>query len=733
MPETVVLRVAVPAPLHATFDYLPPAGVDVRALVVGARVRVPFGRRHLIGVLVEVAGSSTLAHSALRHAFAVIDTAPTFGAAIFDLCRWAAGYYHHPLGEVLAAALPKRLRQGRSAERTPPRRWRVTVAGREADPATLRRAPKQALILTTIAASPDGVDEEDLRDRFEPVRAALAALTAKGLVERWRGQAALTSHAAVRPGPDLNPEQAAALAAIPREGFAPILLDGVTGSGKTEIYLRLIDDVLAAGRQALVLVPEIGLTPQLIARFRERVAARVVVLHSGLGDGERLDGWLAARDGEAGVVIGTRSAIFTPLARPGLFVVDEEHDLSFKQQDGFRYSARDLAVRRAADAGVPVVLGSATPSLESLGNALGGRYRHVRLQRRAADAAIPEVHVLDVRGRPLREGISELLLDHMHRHLDAGGQTLLFLNRRGFAPTLMCHQCGWAAECRRCDARMTLHRRHNRLRCHHCGAELSPPTCCPACESADLLALGQGTQRVEEIVCEAFPGVGVARIDRDTTGRKGSFESMLAAIDSGETRILIGTQMLAKGHHFPGITLVGVINVDQGLFGTDFRAIERMAQLIVQVSGRAGRAERAGEVFIQTHHPEHPLLVRLIRDGYRSFAEAALAERRQATLPPFSFLALLRAESTAAAEPMRFLEQAAAAARRLGTGGLELWGPVPAPMERRAGRVRAQLLVQSAERARLHALLRPWVRSLGELPAARRVRWSIDVDPQDLM
>ncbi len=732
MHKTAVLRIAVPAPLYRVFDYLPPAGVDPGALAAGVRVRVPFGPRRLVGVLTEVAASSAVAPAALRRAEAVLDNAPPCGRPIYDLCRWAATYYHHPLGEVFAAALPKSLRQGAAAERRQPRWWRATAAGREADPAALRRAPKQARILATLSASPRGLAENVLHEHHAPLRPAIEALLSRGFVERCE-PASVSPEKPPEAGPQPNPEQAAALAAIARTGFEPVLLDGITGSGKTEVYLRLIADILAAGKQALVLVPEIGLTPQLIARFRRRVAAPVVVLHSALSDRERLDAWLAARDGDAGVVIGTRSAVFTPLARPGIFIVDEEHDLSFKQQDGFRYSARDLAVRRAANAHVPVVLGSATPSLESLGNARAGRYRHLHLRRRAAEASMPHIQVLDVRGRPMHQGLSAPLLGHMQRHLDGGGQVLLFLNRRGFAPTLMCHHCGWVAECRRCDSHVTLHRRAARLRCHHCGGEQRVPDRCPACEAPDLLALGEGTQRIEQVVREHFPEVGIARIDRDSTTRKGSFESLLAAVESGDTRILIGTQMLAKGHHFPGITLVGMVNVDQGLFSTDFRATERMAQIVVQVAGRAGRAEQPGEVFIQTHHPEHPLLVRLIRDGYAGFAEAALAEREMAGLPPFSFLALLRAESTRADEPLRFLHEAAAAAARLRGEGLEMWGPVPAPMERRAGRVRAQLLIQAKTRAPLHALLRPLARSLRELPAAQRVRWSIDVDPQDLL
>jgi primosomal protein N' (replication factor Y) len=432
-------------------------------------------------------------------------------------------------------------------------------------------------------------------------------------------------------------------------------------------------------------------------------------------------------------VIGTRSAVFTPMPRLGLIIVDEEHDASYKQHEGFRYSARDLAIRRAQQAAIPIVLGSATPSLESLHNALTGRYRLLHLGRRAGSAAPPAMHLIDVRGQGLLEGLSNALLHHMRRHLDAGGQTLLFLNRRGFAPALLCHSCGWVADCKRCDAHMTLHRAQHKLRCHHCGAERAPDIACPACAAQDLLAAGQGTERVEAALRSLFPEVGITRIDRDTTRRKGSLDRMLDGVHKGDTRILVGTQMLAKGHDFPDVSLVGILDADGGLFSADFRAPERMAQLITQVAGRAGRAARPGEVYIQTHQPHHALLNQLIPSGYRAFAEAALAERQEALYPPHGHLALLRAESAQAAPSMSFLEQAAALARESLPEGVELWGPVPAPMERRAGRFRAQLLLQSQQRSSLHALLREWVPRLDELSSARRARWSLDVDPQDLM
>ncbi|MBA1146424.1 primosomal protein N', partial [Ectothiorhodospiraceae bacterium WFHF3C12] len=535
--------------------------------------------------------------------------------------------------------------------------------------------------------------------------------------------------------PALNEGQAAAVAAIQGSlgGFQAWLLDGVTGSGKTEVYLAAIDAVLAHGQQVLVLVPEIGLTPQLLRRFARRFEAPMAVLHSGLSDGERLGAWLAAARGEARLVIGTRSAVFAPLAEPGLIVVDEEHDLSFKQQDGVRYHGRDLAVVRAQRLGVPIVLGSATPSLESLANVERDRYRRLHLPQRAGGASMPTYRVMDIRGKPLKDGLSQPLIERMRTHLAGDGQVLLFLNRRGFAPTLLCHECGWLAECPRCDARLTLHQRRMRLICHHCDYQRGVDEFCPDCDSADLRPVGQGTERLEQALDLHFPGVGRVRIDRDSTRRRGALEQQLAAAAKPENRILLGTQMLAKGHHLPAVTLAAVVDADQGLFGSDFRAPERLAQLLVQVAGRAGRADRPGEVAIQTHHPEHPLLQTLLSSDYARFAQEALAERRAIRLPPYTAMALLRAEAVDPEPPTQFLESARRSAERQAVPGVELLGPVPAPMERRAGRYRAQLLLQAEQRAHLQQLLSRWVIGLAELPSARRVRWSLDVDPMEML
>ena len=507
----------------------------------------------------------------------------------------------------------------------------------------------------------------------------------------------------------------------------------MTGSGKTEVYLNVIQQVLAQGKQALVLVPEISLTPQLVGRFERRFSARIAVLHSGLNDQERLNAWLAAREGKAPIVLGTRSAVFTPLKDPGLIVVDEEHDASYKQQDGFRYSARDVAVMRAARGKIPIVLGSATPSLESLKQAREGAYTLLELPDRTGGAGMPDVRLLDMRRLKLSEGLSPPLREAIAARLAKGEQSILFLNRRGFAPVWMCFDCGWVAPCRRCDAQLTLHQKRQKLLCHHCGAEQEMALRCPSCRGENLHPLGEGTERVEGALRKFFPQARIERVDRDSTSRKGALEEKLRRVHEGEADILVGTQMLSKGHDFPNVTLVAILNADQGLYGTDFRSSERLFQLIMQVSGRAGRADKPGEVLIQTWHPGHPLFGALQRHDFHGFADFALTERRETGYPPFSHLTLLRAESPVNGAALKFLQEAHALALRLSPGeNVNILEPLPAPMERRAGRYRAQLLVQSSSRAPLHAFLGQWVAELTEANFSKKVRWSLDVDPVDM-
>jgi primosomal protein N' (replication factor Y) len=697
----IYLRTAVPAPLSQLFDYLPPPAHNGSAVQPGVRVLVPFGRGKKVAVVVATGTEPGVAAARVRPAIKLLDSLPTVPRPIMRLAQWAADYYAYPLGDVMHGILPPPARLAKPLPSPYPRRWRL--AGGGTVPPQLR-APLQAHLLERLAGAPGGLDAEELAACGGGWRRALAALVDKGLVEVSRDHVpAAVETPASDPAFAPNTEQAAAIESIctSLDEFAVFALEGVTGSGKTEVYLQVMQQVLQRGRQVLLLVPEIGLTPQLVARVRSRFDHPVSVLHSALTDSDRYRAWHAAREGHARVLLGTRSAVFAPLPDLGLIVVDEEHDASLKQQDGFRYHARDLAVVRAQHAGIPAVLGSATPSLETLANAQRGRYRHLRLQQRTGGAGFPVLKLVDLKRRPLREGLSEPLLEAAQSHLANGDQVLIFINRRGFAPTLLCHDCAWAADCPRCDSRLTLHRGKEKLQCHHCGHSTAVPTQCPDCASEALRPVGEGTERIEAAMRERFPDTPVLRIDRDNVRGRDRLAQALAQVAAGEPCILVGTQMLAKGHHFPHVTLVGVINADRGLYSVDFRAPEQLAQLIVQVAGRAGRAAKPGEVLIQTHNPEHPLLTLLIDKGYPGFSDAALRERRAAALPPFARIALLRAEANAVADPSRFLEFVrntyAASAR---ASGVQLLGPVPAPLERMAGRYRAQLLVDSTTLSR---------------------------------
>ena len=730
-----MLRVALDTPLRRLFDYLPPrVAPPSGALCPGMRVRVPFGRQRLIGVVMASAATSEIDPGRLKPVQEVLDAEPVLEESALTLLTWAAEYYHHPIGEVVAGALPKALRLGAPA-RALEEHWVVSEAGADSHArGEPRRAPRQRALLDLLVRQ--GGATAQLLDRHSPGwREAARALLARGWLASTEAPApAEPSVASVRAGaPELNAEQAQAVSAIGAAlgGYGAFVLHGITGSGKTEVYLRLIEQVLAAGRRALVLVPEIGLTPQLVGQFRARFDTPLAVLHSALTDQERLRAWREAFSGHARVVLGTRSAVFAPVPDLGLIVVDEEHDASFKQHEGaLRYSARDLAVVRARHAGVPVVLGSATPALETLQNVIAGRYTRLRLERRTAQAQPPRLVLVDLRTSPVKSGIATPAVLALERHLKEDGQALVFLNRRGYAPTLLCTGCGWIAPCTECDARLTVHQASGRLRCHHCGADEPLPARCPVCGFA-VKSVGQGTERVEEALAASFPGVGIARLDRDVVRHRGDMEAVVERVASGSARILVGTQMVTKGHDFPNVTLVVVLNADQGLFSTDFRAPERLAQTIVQVAGRAGRGSRPGEVLIQTEFPEHPLLQSLLAHGYDGFAAAALEERAQAAWPPFARLAALRDSAQTREAALAFLTEARALAGSPDRG-VRLLGPVPAAMARRAGRYHAQLLIESADRGHLHGFLGAWLPQVEQLKSARAVRWSLDVDPLEL-
>lgn len=737
----------IDTPLRRSFDYLPP--LEGPTPQPGMRVEVPFGRQRCVGIIVSLEGQSDVDASKLKRISRLIDPVPTFDVALLALLDWAAEYYHHPQGEVVAAALPKLLREGAPLVEEIEYRLINDQGAKAYAAGEPRRAPKQRALLEALAAAgEDGLAAAALDAGLPGWRDAARALAARGWIEsRWQRPAlavcgpATASHPDERAGdrPEPSAAQRAALEEIAAAGagYRGWLLHGVTGSGKTEVYLRLAEAQLAQGKRVLVLVPEIGLTPQLVDRFVRRFPdVPLAVLHSGLTDAERLAAWRAAHSGLARLVIGTRSAVFAPIPDLGLILVDEEHDASFKQQEGgFRYSARDLALARAHRLDIPVLLGSATPSLESLQNVASGRLRRLSLPERAAAAQPPKLRLIDLRSERVHAGLSTTAITSIERHLAAEGQVLVYINRRGYAPTLACTACGWIAPCLSCDARLTVYRQADRLRCHHCGADRELPRQCPQCGYA-VKTVGQGTERIEETLAETFPGIGIARLDRDVVRRADQLDAVMARIRSGEARILVGTQMVAKGHDFPGLTLVIVLNADQGLFSTDFRAAERLAQTIVQVAGRAGRAERAGEVLIQTEYPDHPLLTGLLSGGYDSFAEAALEERRNAGWPPFSRLAALRASALQADTAIAFLETARRVAEALrpacNATTVRVLGPAPAAMARRADRHHAQLLLESADRGALHRLLAAWLPRIEALPEARGVRFALDVDPLEL-
>lgn len=720
-----ILKVALPLPLRELFDYLPPANQET--VEVGARVLVPFGTRQLVGIVVSVQAESNLPTEKLLRVTQVLDQGQALlGKNLLSLMQWCWQYYKHAPGDVLQAALPPALRKAKGRLPPPPLQYRLTDDGQARLALPAGRALAQYALLEKLASGAKA--ESELKQGGDRWRGLLERVVNQGWVQAEHLQ---EFAAPTESSPELTAEQQQAISAIQAAGqaYSCHLLDGVTGSGKTEVYLQLLEPVLQSGQQALVLVPEIGLTPQLIRRFQRRLGLPPTVIHSALSEGERLNAWEAARSGRAHLLIGTRSALFTPMPSLGMIVLDEEHDASFKQQDGFRYSARDVAVKRAAELGIPIVLGSATPSLESLNNAATGRYQHHRLRQRATKAAMPGWRVLDMRQQMTVTGLASAAVSAIAETLERGEQAMVFLNRRGYAPVLMCGQCGWHGHCQRCDANMTWHRGQRRLSCHHCGSEKPVPRLCPECRADDLVGIGEGTQQLEAGLRSRFPDTMIWRFDRDSTRGKGVMEEQIEQVRSGRPCILVGTQMLAKGHHLPAVTLVVVVNIDQALYSADYRALERLGQTLLQVAGRAGRAEKPGSVLLQTYEPQSQALQLLITQGYEAYADWLLADRRTAGLPPLSYQAQLKAEAVVRDDVVNFLK-AAASCFPLGQG--QLWGPVPALMEKVAGRYRMYLLAQADSRAELHRQLDGWMEELKKLRGGRKVRWVVDVDPQEM-
>ncbi|MHB8758712.1 MAG: primosomal protein N' [Thiobacillus sp.] len=714
---TAIVQVALDAPLDRLFDYS--AGEAAADLAPGSMVEVPFGRTRQVGVVLGRVGETAVEGAKLRTIIRVLDDRPALTPDILRLARFCADYYHYPLGAILLATLPPRLKNAAPYVADAP--WLVVTArGRVEAPAPRARA--RLALLEALRQAPQA--REHLRANKQGRHAA--ALVAAGWAEWTRLPPEAASTPGSLPAPATAEQQVALDTLLPALGeFGVHLVHGVTGSGKTELYLRVIDAVLAAGRQALVLIPEIALTPQLEGHFRARFPGRrFATLHSGLAEAARTENWLAAPGCD--VLLGTRLAVFAPLPRLGLILVDEEHDTSFKQQDGLRYSARDVAIARGKQAGVPVLLGSATPSLESYARARSGRYRLLELRQRAIAAArLPEIGLVDLRHVPQENGLTAPALAALRATLARSEQSLVFLNRRGYAPALYCPSCAWVSPCPHCSARLVLHRGAQRLKCHHCGFETRIPSECPDCGNPDLKPLGQGTQRVEETLAANLPAARIRRIDRDTM-RPRAWAELGTAVHGGEVDVLVGTQMLAKGHDFPNMTLALILDADGALYSPDFRATERLFAQLMQVAGRAGRAEKPGRVLIQTAFPDHPLFRHLQRHDYAGYARELLAERKQLELPPYARQILVRAEATTMDAALAFLRRAAALAPE--APAVSVFAATPAPMARVANLERAQLLIQSPSRAALQAFVRDWRPRLESI-RPRPARWSLDVDP----
>ncbi|MFL2459445.1 MAG: primosomal protein N' [Candidatus Pseudothioglobus sp.] len=649
-----ITEVAIPVPLHNTFDYL-----CKEKVVIGSRVKVPFGSKKVTGIVLSHKDKSSF--SKLKEVEEVIDHEALLSKEILEFLTWSANYYHHPIGEVLSNAIPKNLRNGKPA---------------------LLKKPSEAHVK---------VSSTDIQ---------------------------------------LTTEQSFAINEVLKSSseFNGFLLHGVTGSGKTEVYLNITERLLKTGKQVLVLVPEIGLTPQMISRFKERIEGQVVAVHSQLNDTQKQDAYLLAKNGDAKVILGTRSAIFTPIPNLGLVIVDEEHDNSFKQQSNFRYSARDLSFMRAKFANVPLILGTATPSLETLKNVIEKKLARLTLTSRPGEAIMPSIDLIDMRSQP-SEPLSKPLIARIKHYLSESRQVMLFINRRGYAPIYYCTECGWQSECTSCDSRLVYHRSINRLKCHHCGLEKSPESSCPSCSSKELKILGYGTERLEENLESFFPSTEVIRIDRDTTRKKKAFATHLKKINSGEPCIIIGTQMLAKGHDFSNLAFVGILDVDVGLMSTDFRATEHLAQLLVQVSGRCGRGKYKGEVNIQTRYPNHPIFNFVKDSRYTEYAKTLLLERKDTKLPPFAHQALICANAKNKILAENFLTEVAQLINSIEIESVEIWGPVPGVIERKSDYYYFNLYLQSEDRGKLRRLIQTFYQHVETIRVSSSVRWFVDIDP----
>lgn len=727
------VQVAIPVPMRQLFTYKVPAQLTEKALQLGERVIVPFGARQVVAIILSIDETTEYSPEKLKSVLTRVNDNFNFSPKLLQFIQRCSDYYHHPIGDVFQQALPVLLRQIKQPDIELPPIWLVKDSIDEAAlTSTAKRSVKQIELLNVIRKHQGMTWSQLLTLGFNKVQ--LNALEKKQFIYskqrdtapfRWQNKNLQSDNRL-----DLSAEQAVIVATIKemQTQFSCHLVDGITGSGKTEVYLQAIEQILAQNKQVLVLVPEIGLTPQTLSRFEQRFNVPISLHHSGLNDKERLQTWLEAQRGTAAIVIGTRSAIFSPLHKLGLIIVDEEHDASFKQQDSFRYHARDIAILRARQLNIPIILGSATPSFESLHNALSGKYHYHQLRKRAGNASTAKISLIDVAQQQMEHGLSGTLKQAIKNTLARGEQALIFLNRRGYAPAINCQECHWIADCQRCNKPYTLHQGQGLLICHHCASQKRIPHQCPCCGSVRIKPLGQGTEQLEEKISALFPDYSTVRIDRDSTRKKGALAKLLNEVSEKEHQLLIGTQMLAKGHHFPDVTLVAVLDVDGALFSYDFRAAEHMAQLLVQVSGRAGRASKPGKVMVQSNFPDHPLLQDLIHNGYQHFAKQALIERQQALLPPFSFQALFRAEANYPSYPEKFLRTLS----ETPLNGCQFAGPVPAAMEKKAGKFRFHLIVQAKSRKQLHHAVFNLIHQSTNNEWHTKVRWTVDIDPMDL-
>lgn len=727
------VQVAVPVPMRQLFTYQVPSTMQSPTILVGERIAVSFGSRQVIGVVIALSDECDIDSNKIKPISQRLNDSFHLSKALVSFLRLCANYYHHPIGDVFQQALPKLLRQVKKLDIQPPMVWH---SQNNDDAETLNKltnkAPKQYALFLLIDKH-QGISWPELRT-LGYSKAQLNALAAKNLiVEKKQQSKSFTWYKSALNEEDkqrLSTEQAVIVAAINQtnDQFSCHLIDGITGSGKTEVYLQAMEKVLANSQQVLIIVPEIGLTPQTLLRFEQRFNVPICLHHSNLNDSERLDTWLSAQQNSAAIIIGTRSAIFTPLHHLGMIIVDEEHDSSLKQQDSFRYHGRDLAILRAKQLNIPVLLGSATPSFESLQNALSSKYQYHQLHKRAGNSNKAKIALIDVAQQQMEHGLSGTLKQQIKHTLARGEQVLIFLNRRGYAPAINCQECHWIADCQRCDKPYTFHQKQQLLICHHCSSQKRVPRQCSSCGSVRIAPIGQGTEQLEQRIGEFFPEVSLVRIDRDSTRKKGELSKLLQEISDKKHQLLIGTQMLAKGHHFPDVTLVAVLDGDGALFSFDFRASEQMAQLLIQVAGRAGRASKPGKVLVQTNYPDHPLLQEIVHNGYQHFAKQALIERQQALLPPFSFQALIRAEANYPSYPEKFLR----ALTEQPLNQCEFAGPVPAAMEKKAGKFRYHLIIQAKSRKHLHLAISQLISKIPDIEWQSKVRWSLDVDPIDL-